>query len=407
MLHLRPPVPEALPRTAPEACAGTTFHSHIYGDNMKRTSMRQAAVAALLAGTAAAAVAQSSVTLYGIIDAGIQTRNRAATANDSLTEVRSGNLSPSIWGFKGQEDLGSGLKAFFNLEGHFASDTGAQTTGPGFGAQIFRRQANVGISGDWGTLTLGRQYSPAIIATMGVEPRAYKEQFSGLYVWAYNQLAAPGNAFGAGSNGGNDVGVFIGNALQYTHQLGPVWLGVGYSLGEVAGGGRKGSELSLGASYSGPVTIGLGYHDIRDTASGQDVNRAWTLGAAVPFGALTGKLAVIEALNNDPATGARVSKVRSVGAGVDYRWSERNVANLSVYRATYRGDAEVSNTSVVLANEWSLSKRTTLFAQLAYVRAGAYAGSDPLQSLKTTVVADGQLAGFKTSLLGAGIRHSF
>jgi predicted porin len=233
------------------------------------------------------------------------------------------------------------------------------------------------------------------------------ELFSGLFVWAYTPRAARGKALGAGSNGGNDVGVFIGNALQYTHSIGPVWLGVGYSLGEVAGGGRQGSELSLGARYSGPVTIGLGYHDIRDTGSAGDVNRAWTLGAAVPFGALTGKVAYIEALNNDPATGARVSKVRSVGAGVDYRWSERNVANLSVYRATYRGDAEASNTSVVLANEWSLSKRTTLFAQLAYVRAGAYAGSDPLQSLKTTVVADGQLAGFKTSLLGAGIRHSF
>lgn len=374
---------------------------------MKRTILCQAAMSTMLAGIAASSVAQSSVAIYGIIDAGIQTRNRAATVSDSLTEVRSGNLSPSIWGFKGREDLGSGLSAFFNLEGHFASDTGAQTNGPGFSAQIFRRQANVGFSGDWGTLTLGRQYSPAIIATMGVEPRAYKEQFSGLYVWAYNQLAAPGNAFGVGSNGGNDVGVFIGNALQYTHSIGPVWLGAGYSLGEVAGAGRKGSELSLGASYSGPVTIGLGYHDIRDTGSAGGGNRAWTMGAAVPFGTLTGKLAFIEAVNDDPATGARVSRVRSVGAGIDYRWSERNVANLSVYRATYRGDARAANTSLVLANEWSLSKRTTLFAQFAYVDAGAYAGSDPLQSLKTTVVADGQLAGAKTSLLGAGIRHSF
>ena len=107
------------------------------------------------------------------------------------------------------------------------------------------------------------------LGTIGTEPRGFKEQFSNLYGWAYNQLAAPGNALGAGTNPGNDVGVFTGNTVQYANNFGPVWLGVAYSLGEAAGSFRKGNELSVGATYTGPVTVGLGYQQIADSGSGE------------------------------------------------------------------------------------------------------------------------------------------
>lgn len=369
--------------------------------------LRQAIAVAALVGAGGAALAQSTVTIYGVVDVGIQTRNRAASSDDSLTELRTGNLTPSIWGFKGSEELGGDMKAFFNLEGHFSSDTGGLTSGPGFGPQIFRRQANVGISDSWGTITLGRLYSPAIIGSIGVEPRAWKEQFSSLYVWAYNQLAAPGDPFGAGNNSGNDVGVFIGNAVQYSNQFGPVWLGVGYSFGEVPGESKNGRQISIGASYSGPVTVGFGYHKLNDTLSGEDVNEAWIVGVAVPFGPLTGKLAYIDAENNVPAGGGELSTVKTVGLGLDYKWSASNTANLSFYNAKYEGDDDATTRSLVLGNDHALSKRTTLFAQFAYVDADNYAGADSLQGLKTTIVADGQLNGKKTSILGVGIRHTF
>ena len=164
---------------------------------MQNKSLRRYAVAATLGCAASAAFAQSSVTIYGTIDAGVQYRNRSADNAGSLTEMHTGGISPSIWGLRGVEDLGHGLKATFNLEGHYSSDTGTLTSGPGFSSQLFRRQANVGLGGEWGAITLGRQYSPALLGTIGTEPRGFKEQFSNLYGWAYNQLAAPGNALGA------------------------------------------------------------------------------------------------------------------------------------------------------------------------------------------------------------------
>ncbi|WER50942.1 porin [Cupriavidus sp. WKF15] len=353
-------------------------------------------------------MAQSSVTLYGVVDSGLQYRNKSADNAGSLTESRSGGISPSIWGIKGVEDLGSGLKASFNLQGHFSSDTGELTSGPGFGSQIFRREANVGLTGNWGTITLGRQYSPALIGVIGTEARGFKEQFSNLYVWAYNQLSSPGNALGAGTNTGNDVGVFIGNAVQYSNSFGPVWLAAAYSFGEVSGSMNKGDEISLGASYTGPATVALGYQAMKDGTSGATVSRLWTAGVAVPFGgAFNGRLNYVDVINNATG-GGRISHVQSSGAGIDYSWNGNNTTTLAGYYSRYRSDAHNSSTrSVVLSNDHSFSKRTTLYAQLAYVDAGPVGTADSLESLKTSIVAGGTAPGAKTLLVGAGLKHTF
>ncbi len=364
------------------------------------------AIATALGCAAGGAVAQSSVTIYGTVDAGLQYQNRSA-AGGSITEMHSGGISPSIWGLKGSEDLGSGLKANFNLEGHFSSDTGTLTTGPGFSSELFRRQANVGLSGNWGAITLGRQYSPALIGTIGTEARGFKEQFSNLYGWAYNQLPAPGNAMGAGTNPGNDVGVFIGNALQYSNNFGPVWLGVAYSFGETAGSFKRGNELSLGATYTGPVTVGLGYQSTADSGTGEILSRLWSAGVAVPFDAFTGRVNYIGVTNNAP-TGQRVSDVKSIGVGLDYKWGPANTATLAGYYSKYESSAHDSSTkSIVLSNDYAFSKRTTLYAQLVYVNAGAVGTADPLESLKTSIVAGGTAPGAKTVLAGVGLKHSF
>jgi len=211
--------------------------------NLARNALATAALT-IFGGTASA---QSSVTIYGTIDAGVQTRNHDAGGTGRQTELMTGGIRPSILGFRGTEDLGGGTKTFFNLESHYSSDSGASTSAPGT-LQAFRRQANVGLSGSWGSLTLGRQYAPAIIGTIGTEPRAFKEQFSNLYVWAYNQLSAPGNLFGAGTNASNDVGVFIGNAVQYSNTIGPFYFGLAYSFGEQANDAKKGRNSSAPAT---------------------------------------------------------------------------------------------------------------------------------------------------------------
>jgi predicted porin len=111
---------------------------------------------AILAAFAGAAHAQSSVTLYGLIDAGVTYVNHAGTGGKSLYQYGDGVSQGSRWGLRGSEDLGGGLKAIFLLENGFNSGTGAL----GQGGALFGRQAYVGLTKDnIGSLTLGRQYS--------------------------------------------------------------------------------------------------------------------------------------------------------------------------------------------------------------------------------------------------------
>ena len=124
--------------------------------------MKKALVAASLLAFGVAAHAQSSVTLYGRLDAGIEYMsgvgtgsgpNGQATTSQSRWRAESGDWGTSLWGMKGVEDIGGGNKVLFQLEGSFNTMTGA---GPG-GGGLFNRWATVGMSNDqYGTLTLGR-----------------------------------------------------------------------------------------------------------------------------------------------------------------------------------------------------------------------------------------------------------
>ena len=111
---------------------------------MKKTLLALAAIAA-----SSAAFAQSSVTLYGVVDASVE----SVRANDTVTRVSSDNLSSSRLGFKGTEDLGGGTKAIFALETQLNLDTGAAGSA---GTPFWGRQAWVGIGGTFGELRLGR-----------------------------------------------------------------------------------------------------------------------------------------------------------------------------------------------------------------------------------------------------------
>lgn len=99
--------------------------------------------------------AQSSVTLYGIVDSGFTyTSNQGGK---SLIQATAGNQQGSRWGFKGTEDLGGGLRAIFRLENGFDTYSGALKQG----GRLFGRGAWVGISSDtWGAVTAGRQFNP-------------------------------------------------------------------------------------------------------------------------------------------------------------------------------------------------------------------------------------------------------
>lgn len=112
--------------------------------------------AALLAAGTGMAHAQSSVSIYGLIDLGLTYYSNAAKTGGggaSLLRMDSGIAQGSRIGFKGTEDLGGGLNAFFTLETGFGADDGSL----GQGGLLFGRQSFVGLgSKDWGALSVGR-----------------------------------------------------------------------------------------------------------------------------------------------------------------------------------------------------------------------------------------------------------
>src|SRR5260221_366895 len=112
---------------------------------MKKTVLALAALAAV----STSALAQSSVTIYGVVDASLEN----VKGTDSLTRVSSDNLATSRLGFRGVEDLGGGLKAKFTLEAGLKVDTGAQDSA------FWGRSAWVGLEGGFGELRVGHQDS--------------------------------------------------------------------------------------------------------------------------------------------------------------------------------------------------------------------------------------------------------
>lgn len=128
-----------------------------------RLSLRATAVAATGLMAAAGAQAQSSVQLYGLIDLSVGQFQTAGSAK--VKRLDSGNMSTSYFGFKGTEDLGSGLKAGFTLESFLLADSGGAGRVPGVDA-FWARNANVSLSGGFGMLRLGRMGPPMFVSSL-------------------------------------------------------------------------------------------------------------------------------------------------------------------------------------------------------------------------------------------------
>src|ERR1700736_320721 len=130
--------------------------------------MKKSLLALAALGTfAGVAHAQSSVTLYGIVDAGFVYNNNSAVngKGQKLYATSAGNLQGDRWGLRGTEDLGGGLKALFVLENGFNTFNGTL----GQKGDEFGRSAYVGLSSQFGTVTLGRQYDSVVDYTGALE----------------------------------------------------------------------------------------------------------------------------------------------------------------------------------------------------------------------------------------------
>jgi len=217
--------------------------------------VRRTALALASCALAMSANAQSSVTLYGTVDAGlIYSSNQQTTHADGSTsghanwQLGGGNLVPSRWGLSGSEDIGGGTNVNFMLENSFFSQNGALLQG----GTLFNRNAWVGVANSrYGTLTLGRQYDP------------FSDDL-GAYVSSNNWATLYGSHFGDVDN--LNEAFNFNNSIKYASpSFGGFTIGGLFSFGGVAGNFSQNRGWSVAANYAnGPLSLSAGYLALRD-----------------------------------------------------------------------------------------------------------------------------------------------
>lgn len=210
---------------------------------------RQLTVLALTLAAAPTVFAQSTVTLYGVIDEGLNYTNN--TGGNHNWEMASGYAYGSRWGLKGNEDLGGGMKAIFALENGFDLNTGRANQG----GRMFGRQAYAGVSSQYGAITLGRQYDSVV---------DYAAPTTANGNWAGYLFAHPYD------NDNTDNSFRVSNSVKYASpNLGGFQFGGVYGFSNTAGQFANNRLMSVGASYSnGPITLGAAYMDIDNVGNG-------------------------------------------------------------------------------------------------------------------------------------------
>ncbi|WGS51765.1 porin [Paraburkholderia sp. D15] len=347
--------------------------------------------------------AQSSVTLYGILDTGI---DFASNVNGNhLYQMASGVSAGSRWGVRGKEDLGGGLAAIFDLESGFNSSNGNLGSG-----LAFSRNAYVGLKSDTlGTLTLGRQWDPLVDL---IEPYSLNDSYGGWYFSHPNDMDNLDNGFA------------ISNAVKYTSPTIGGFTGEAlYSFGGQAGQFSNNSAYSAAASYTnGPFSIGAGYLRVNDPEqsiqsyqNGAGFTNAvygnylanarsqgiFAAGASYALGQfkLMGNFTNVDFQQGDAGQDVKFQNYEI--AGTFAATSQLNLAAGYTYTdgRDHATNQEPKYQQLNLSAEYELSKRTAVYVLAA------------LQKASGGAVA--QIAGFDPSSNGkqvvgrVGLRHSF
>jgi len=345
---------------------------------------------AVLSAFTSVASAQSSVTLYGIIDVGTQyTTNQNATGGKKFS-MDSSTSFPSRWGIRGSETIDGSLKANFQLESTLSIDNG--TTG-----SLFDRNATVGLSGSYGSVDLGRQHNLAFNSLVTVDP-------AGAAFAATN----PNFAFGAmnsvglysahGASNGATSALRQNNAVKFTAPpvLGGLTFTGMYGFGEKAGDASASSYTGGMASFSeGGLSAVFSYAQLKDAANTSTL-RSYTGGAKLTVDALTFKITYAE---NEVNTTQRNLSV--FGAGVDYALSPATTLTAAYYANRRSGDIKAKADQFIGMAKYAFSKRTTVYTALSYAKAGTKAAADT--DLGLFIAAGNRTA----TRMTVGMRHSF
>ncbi|MYM33289.1 porin [Duganella sp. FT94W] len=315
-----------------------------------------------------AALAQSSVSVYGIVDTGMLAERGGP--GGAITKLNSGIASSSRLGFRGREDLGGELAAVWVIENGFNADTGTI----GQGGVLFGRQAYAGLSGRFGAVTLGRQYTPY-----------------------YRTLRDVGDPFAAVSLAGRAGNLMAlntraDNLVQYiSPAIGGVRADVAYGAGEVAGDSSKNRTLSGSLGYAnGALALQTAHHRI-DNPAGTDRVRHTLVAASYRFSRL--KAYVSHARNRGLAS----ADSHDTLAGVALPFGRHKVM-LSHVRHDDRAAANQDARQWGVGYQFALSKRTDLYAAYAAIHNERGAGF-------TVGTASDRGGGDRATNLG--LRHSF
>ncbi|MCO5101310.1 MAG: porin [Burkholderiaceae bacterium] len=355
---------------------------------MKKTLLAVAVAAAL----PAAAFAQTNVTLYGIADAGVGFVDTDAAGADAAMVVNSGYQSTSRFGIRGTEDLGSGLKATFNIEAGVNFDTGT-TDAAGF----FQRRAVVGVAGGFGEVRFGRDYTPAFSAAGSTDVMGY-----GLYGNWLTFTAGAGGITTRASNGVHYTGNFSGLTVRAMYATGET---NDAAVGPLAGDKDANDAWGLSAVYGGgPLTV-QGYYQEVNNGAGDALKQAG-IGAGYKFGAFRVTLTYGVADGDGTAAPfAGVDKVQALGVGAGIKLG---TGELLAQAIQIKGDAvagsDPKGTSFGLAYVHPLSKRTNLYATYGMMRNNSTASFASFASANT---APAGAAGADPQAVAIGVRHLF
>lgn len=360
--------------------------------------------------------AQSSVTLYGILDTGIAYVHNSS-GRSSQVLMMPGTAGPR-WGFKGSEDLGGGLKAVFDLENGFSIANGRNSQDNG----LFSRQAWVGLSSDrYGALTLGRQYDPLtdfaqpltadwvygpMFATPGdVDNYDDSARFNNSVKWAspnYRGLKAEAMYAFGGVAGSVASGQTWSGALGY--QTGPVALAAGFThidYGNAALGKRGMS--SADSLFESPVTAGY--------ATAKSVDIAKLVGEYTSGPVVAGAAYSFSSYNADAdSTFGHDQKFHNVSVFAAYNFSPTLRAGLGYNYTRALGDASARYHSFQIGANYNFSKRTGIYVLGGYMHAiGQQRNTDGSLGGAEAVIGSFDIAsGASTQAIGMiGMFHLF
>ena len=329
---------------------------------------------------AAASAQSSSVTLFGVVDASVA---HISSSGNSVTGMANGGNSSSRLGFRGEEDLGGGLKAGFWLEGSVGVDDG---TASGF---KFDRRSTVSLLGNFGEVRLGRDKTPAY---QNLETfHAFGDTGMGA-INGHNLISSSATGTSEGSNPKRNS-----NMVSYLlPKMGGVYGQISHSFGEQSGNSSLQSATGLRLGYAnGPLNVAGAYGVARGGTAAAGVDyKTMNLGASYNFGVVTPMVL----LASDRGNNKRVD-LYSVGVKVPLGAGELRAA-YTWYKDKKSNNADSQR--LALGYGYKLSKRTELYAAVARMSNDDNAKRKLGSSLAPTPIAGKSMTGYEI-----GMRHNF